>query len=173
MNAPGLKLVAGKPVPMERPASRLPAAQARVAPLEEELTLLRAQRPAAALACAERIPGAGARLAELHRAISLAEFELASNGAAQDRARYLDQAALDAWRQDVAALPPEEMIFGISRDSCAARCRPGMCALAFADAIPSDCLHPVRAGPMNLIRHKSNSKIVATYSAALAITGKR
>lgn len=162
-----------KTVPLEPPASRVPAVVSRAQAVERELTALKLQAAERALACAEGKPGARSLLAELRDKIAVAEFELARNGAAQDLAMQLDQTALDAWRADIQTLSPEEIIAGISRDECCRRCRPGDCVIAGADAVPSECIHPVMAGPLHFLRHKANPKILAVYAAARAKVGAR
>jgi hypothetical protein len=162
-----------KTVAMDPPASRVPAVRARALRLERELIVLRSSRAASALAVAEGVQGAAAGLAELHRKITLAEFELANNGLAQDFAVQLDQAALVVWRAEVQTLPPEEIITGITREACCRRCLPGNCVMAGAGATPSDCIHPVLTGELHFNAHKANPKIVAVYRAAVAKVGRR
>jgi hypothetical protein len=164
---------AEKPVPLDPPASRVPAVRDRAIRLEAELAALALRQAAAVLACAEGAPRAAAALADLHHKIALAEFELAGNGAARDLAEKLDQASLETWRADVQTLPPDEIVGGITRDGCCRRCRPGDCVIAGANRIPSECVHPVKSGPLRFDAHTRNPIIVAAWKAALAETGPR
>jgi len=162
-----------KHVPIDRPASQVPVVVSRRHKVQRELDALTLQMPERALACAQGKPGAREALAELQAKLALARFEMECSGKAQDLAVKVDQEMLAAWKADVQALPPESIIEGIGRDDCCRRCLPGDCIMAGSDSIRSECIHPVLAGPLNLLRHKNNPHTVAVHRAAVAKVGTR
>ena len=167
MNAlPGIRVVKTDVAAIDPPASRVPAAVARKSLIQRELDALNLQRAACVLARAENAPGAAEDLDRLRGKIAAAEFELAGSDLAIDLARHLDGVGLVAWKAEIQNLPPEQIIEGIAIDGCALRCRPGACVIAGSDAMPSECLHPVRTGALNLLRHQANPRILAVYAAA-------
>jgi hypothetical protein len=168
MNAlPGIRVAETDVAAIGPPASRVPAAIARKSLVQRELAALKIGRAACVLACAENAPGADGELDLLRAQLAAAEFELSGSDLAIDLARHLDDVGLAAWKAAVQDLPPEQIIEGIAIDGCALRCRPGACVIAGSDAMPSECLHPVRTGPLNSIRHQANPKILAVYAAAV------
>ena len=162
-----------KTVPMDPPASRLPAVRARAGLLERELAALKLQVAECVLACAEAKPRARENLAELYRKISLVEFEIAGSGLARDLVRQLDGEAFAAWRADVQKLPLEDLLAGLTREQCCRRCQNGECIIGGGDSVPSSCLHPVLTGPLNSLRLQANRRVVEVYNAAVAAVGTR
>jgi hypothetical protein len=167
------KGTAEKTVPMDPPSSRVPAVLAREQVARRELAELKLAAAECVLSCAEGKRGAKDRLAELARQISIAELELSYNGRAKDLAAQLDTAAFAAWRAEIQALSPEQIVAGIGVEQCCRRCRPGDCVIGGADIAPSECCHPRKIGPLNLLRHQANEQIRAVYSAAVAKVGRR
>jgi hypothetical protein len=116
--------------------------------LELERDALRAGAAALALASARGDRAAKEALAALPARHAALTFEIDLNGEAVALAQNEDAAAEQAWRAAIQTLPADEIIAGISADSCCRRCTPGSpggCVLSggarFAGAT---CYHPVK-----------------------------
>jgi hypothetical protein len=163
-----------KIVSAERPALRAPAVISRLRIAERELADSKMQVAEYALAVAEGKPGATGSLAALHRRITMLMFEIEASPHARELAQRLDQDALTAWRADIQALPPEEIIDGITRDSCCRRCSAaGACVISGSDSLAGPCQHPILTGALELNRYRDNPKILAVYTAACTKLGLR
>lgn len=134
-------------VPFDPPALTVPAVRKHRSAVELELAGIKATLPPALLASARGEPGAREALSALRRQVQDLEFEIDRNIDAVDLAEQNDVAAHAAWRVAVQALPPDEAITGIGRDTCPRRCLRGVahgCVLGggCTDAGAS-CWHPV------------------------------
>jgi hypothetical protein len=162
-------------VSVDPPANRAPAVLARLKIAERELAELKLQIPERALAAAEDRPGAKEALAALHQKIAATAFEIDCNPQAQRLAARLDQEALVAYRAAIQTLSPEEIIQGITKDSCCRRCPgAGRCVITGADPVAGGaCAHPALQGALALNSHRDNSKVLAVYTAACVKLGLR
>ena len=162
-------------VPIEPPAARAPAVLARLRSAERELADLKLQIPEHALAVAENEPGAKEALAALHQKIILTTFEIESNAQAGYLAARLYQEELVAYRAAIQTLPPEQIVDGITKDSCCRRCpAAGRCVIVGSDILSGgSCAHPVLVGALELNSHRTNPRIVAVYTAAAEKLGVR
>jgi hypothetical protein len=136
-------------VPMRPPASSIPAVKARRLALELERDALRAG--AVVFAVDSALVGdldARNRLAAIPAKLAALQFEIDLNHEAQQLAHETDVARETAWRAAVQSLEPKEILAGIGKDSCCARCTPGSpggCVLtAGAPFSGSTCSHPVK-----------------------------
>ena len=160
------KIIAAEP-----PAPRVPRVVSRLRAVQREVAAMKLQIPERALAAAEGNPGG---LAELHRNISEAEFEIACNGPARELAAQLDEAAIAAWKANIQALAPAEIVAGITKDQCCRRCLIGAgCVITGSDPLAGPCAHPVLVGALEKDRYRENPKIMAVYAAARAAAGVR
>ncbi|WP_407194391.1 hypothetical protein [Bradyrhizobium sp. STM 3566] len=134
-------------VPFDPPALTVPSVRKHRAALEVQLAGLKAEVPAALLASVRSEPGAREAISALRRQIQDLEFEIDRNVDAVELAETQDVAAYAAWRRAVHALPPEEAIRGIGRDTCPNRCQRGVpagCVLGGGCVgTGSSCWHPV------------------------------
>jgi hypothetical protein len=161
-----------KPVAVEPPAPRAPLVLSCLRSVRGELADLKMQIAERALACAEGKPGARQSLADLRRRISDAEFLIAGSGPARELAARLDEAATVAWKSTVQTLEPDEIVAGVTRDSCCHRCLIGAgCVITGSDHLAGPCAHPVLVGALEKDRYWDNPKIMAVYAAACAVLG--
>jgi hypothetical protein len=109
------------------------------------IAAMRAGAPELAFASAMGNLGAKDALANLYLKLKTLEWELELNAEAVNLGRSADQAAETARREAIQALPAEEIIEGITRDSCCRLCIPGSDCVISAPAGRSGgiCVHPV------------------------------
>jgi hypothetical protein len=161
-------------IPLDPPAARAPAVLARRGALERELADLKLQIPEMALAAYERRPGGRESLAALDAKIRACTFLIDCAAAAHGLAARLDEEATVAWKAAVQNLDPEEIVAGITKDSCCRRCQAGAgCVITASDPSAGPCAHPVLAGALALHRYQDDPKICAVFSAACAKLGIR
>ncbi len=149
------------------PAPRAPAVVARLKIAERELSDLKLQIPERVLAIAEGKPGAKESLAALHQKITLTAFEIECSGQARQLAGLQDEQSLVEFKAAVQALPVEQILEGLTKDSCCRRCIAGTgCAITASDKLAGPCAHPVLVGPLELDRYRCSDRIQAIYAAA-------
>jgi hypothetical protein len=133
---------------LKPPAPTAIAVRAHRRTLELERDALRAGAAALALASSRGDQAAKEALAALPARHAALNFEIDLNGEAVELAQAEDAAAEQAWRAAIQTLPVDEIIAGISPDSCCRRCTPGSpggCVLSGgARFAGSTCYHPVR-----------------------------
>jgi hypothetical protein len=161
-----------KIITAERPTLRAPAVISRLRIAERELADLKLQTAEHVLSVAEGKPGAAEGLAALLQKITALAFEIEASPQARELAQRLDQEALTAWRAAIQTLPPEEIISGITRDSCCRRCSAaGACVITGADPFAGPCAHPTLVGSLEKQTYLDNPKIQAVFAAACAKLG--
>jgi hypothetical protein len=91
--------------------------------------------------------GAQEALTDLYLKLKTLEFALEMNDRAVELARQEDQAAEAAYRAAIQELPAEEIISGLTKDSCGSFCvpgGPGGCVISAPAARSGGvCVHPV------------------------------
>jgi hypothetical protein len=107
------------------PAPTAMSVRAHGKTLALKIDALRAGAGQLALGSARGQPGAQSALAALDARIRALEYELSLNPQAVELARQEDAAAEAAWRSNIQMMDPDEIIEGITRDSCCRRCVPG------------------------------------------------
>jgi hypothetical protein len=135
-------------VPDTPPAPTAKAVRGHRQTLELALEALKAGAAKLALASARGKAGAQDALAALYLKIRATEFEIECNHQAFELAKREDAAAEVEWRAAIQTMDPEEIIGGISKNSCCSRCTPGFnggCVItASAPYAGSTCGHPVK-----------------------------
>jgi hypothetical protein len=158
----------------EPPALRAPAVIVRLRIAERELADLKLQVPERVLAVAEGKPGAREALTTLHQKIAVIAFEIECSGQARQLAERLDEHSMVDFKAAVQTLPVEQILEGLSKETCCRRCIPGTgCAITASDPLSGPCQHPLIGGALELTRYRTNPKIQAIYSAACAKLGVR
>jgi hypothetical protein len=127
------KLAIAAPAP-----HRAPAVLEQRAVLERELSDLKQQIAETALAAYEGKPGGRDGLAALHQKITAVTFEIECNAAAHELALRLALEAAAARRAAILALPPEQLIAGITAKTCCKLCAVDLCVISGTGR----CLHP-------------------------------
>jgi hypothetical protein len=131
------------------------------------LAALEAQISETAFAAAVGKPCGAENLAALREKIATAKFAIENYPQVRAHAERQDEQAVVQWKAEVQKLPPEQIIAGITKDSCCRRCtdRTG-CALTGIDPLSHPCAHPVLVGALELTRYRDNEKIQRIYDAA-------
>lgn len=165
-------------VPLAPPAPTKPAVMAHRRTLELERDVLRAGAIELAVASARGDLGARQTLAALPAKLAALQFEIDLNHQAQELAHAEDAAAETAWRKDILAMDPEEIISGIGKESCCRRCQPGIdngCVItASAPYSGGACGHPVRERHLfhrdetglRQFRYRDNEQAARIFDAA-------
>jgi hypothetical protein len=155
---------------LKPPAPTAMAVRAHRRTLELERDALRAGAAALALASARGDQSAREALAALPARHAALTFEIDLNGEAVELAQNEDAAAEKVWRAAIQTLPVDEIIAGISPDSCCRRCTPGSpggCVLSGgARFAGSSCYHPVREAFPNDAQGKRVFPLAADPQAA-------
>jgi hypothetical protein len=161
-------------VPIDPPALRVMAVIKHLQESKQALVALQLEVPSLLLAVAEESPGAKEDLATLREKIVQVEFWIAHSAGARQLAERHDATALVAWKAEIQKLPLEQIIDGISKESCCRRCRSGAgCVITGSDILAGPCAHPALVGTLELQRYVDNPRIQEIYSAACAKLGLR
>lgn len=147
--------------PPELPAPRAPAVLEHLEASQRSLVDLDAQIAETALAALEGGSVAQANLVDLRAKITAAKFDIESNGAAHALALRLDKQAIADWKASIQAMPPEQIVAGITCDRCCGLCRTDACVISGAGW----CGHPVKTGGLNPAQ-QSNPAVMRVYRAA-------
>jgi hypothetical protein len=145
---------------LEPPAPRAPAVLEQRAGLELELAALRQQIAVSALAAYEFKSDGRERLAALDARIRACAFQIDCNAAAHELALRLDMEAAAARQAAILALPPEQLIAGITAKACCKLCAVGLCVISGT----ARCLHP-RDGNIP-VALQNDRRITDVYSMA-------
>ena len=172
-------------VPIKPPAPTAKTVRAHRKTLELSLKALQASAVELALASARGKAGAKDALAALYLKIRSTEFEIECNHAAAELATQEDAAAEVAWRAAIQTMAPEEIIAGISKESCCRRCTPGIpggCVITASAPYAGDaCGHPIRERHLFYIddrglrkfRYRDNPQASRIFDAACKRLGVR
>jgi hypothetical protein len=160
-------------IPTEPP--RAPAVLKHLEICKRTLAALEREVPGLLLAVAEGVPGSKEGLTALREKIAAVEFEIAHCAAARMHAETLDREALVSYRAAIQTLSPEEIIDGITKESCCRRCpEAGRCVISAADIMAGACCHPVKerhlfpldATGKRIFRHRDNPQASRVFDAA-------
>jgi hypothetical protein len=148
----------------EPPAPRAPAVLEQRDAIERELADLKLKVAETALAAYEGKSDGRERLAALDAEIRACAFQLDCNELAHALALRLDHEAVAAWKTSIYAMPPENVIAGITAKDC---CR--LCSAEHGCVITAggQCAHPVKIGVLDP-HSRGVPSIRAAYQAATA-----
>ena len=148
-------------VPTVPPVPRAPAVLAYLEAAKPALAALHEKVGEAALEAALGEEGGSERLRQIYWKIRALQFEIEANDQAHAIAVRRDAEAYAEWKAAVHALPPEELIAGITPRDCASRCNAehGCSISGF------QCCHPGKAGGLPPAL-RSDPVIRKVYAAA-------
>jgi hypothetical protein len=122
--------------------------------------------------------GAFEALTDLYLKLKILEFALELNGQAVELARQEDAHNDACWRAAIQTLDPDEIVEGISKGGCCAKCTPGVnggCVITNpAPHAGPTCGHPILTKDLQFIdevgkrhfRYEKNPRALEIYKAA-------
>jgi hypothetical protein len=161
---------------LKQPAPTAQSVRSYGKTLALKIDALRAGAGQLALQSARGETGAQSSLAALDVRIRALEYELSLNPDAVELARQDDAAAAEAWRSAIQAQPAEEIVAGMTRDSCGSFCVPGsFCAISGSVShAAGTCSHPVLSRHLQFLdetgrriyRYADDPRAAKNYAAA-------
>jgi hypothetical protein len=152
------------PVSLKPPPPTMPAVVVHRRTLELERDNLRAGAIALAFSSAMGDLDARNKLAALPARLAALQLEIDLNQDVKDLAHAADAVAELEWRRAIQKLDPEDVIAGINKISCCARCTSGVSCVLTASVSYSggECSHPIRA--RDLFHLNDHGKRLFRYS---------